>query len=288
MENKKTEHQENYTTYEELEEYIKAFQNGDSEAGMKILESFKGFLKKYLMLIHLGVFNIKDKKMREFISLYMKGPKRKLIHQYKYRPAVRNEIYNTVNRIHSIFCHLNHDEIYQELSLGLLYLAKRYRIIDGKPRFQSYVNQVYHYEVKRRLKNLFYYESPKRLQEFVLQNHSTEENIEVDEWNVIQSHPSYPLIKKIKEDSIHTIEENEINEDWILGWSSSDNFSELTILERRIIKMYYWDDYSDQEIAEKLGMCRATINRYRLKAKKKIAKKAKQNNLLRNGCDDNE
>ena len=79
-----------------------------------------------------------------------------------------------------------------------------------------------------------------------------------------------------------TIEQSfdSINDNWVLGLTTSDEYRNFSIMERKIIKMYYIDEKSDQDIANEMGTCRATINRRRLRVKEKLRETLKNANKI--------
>lgn len=246
--------------YKRLEELVHAHRSGEKYAANEIIEKFKGFLFKFEKLLCDGAFNFYDKSIRDFMKLFLSESKRKRIHEVKMNKNIRYEMLKLATNLQETFRRVSREDIRQELFLCLLKLCKRYNNTSNEGYYlHTYIVRVFHYEFFRQIKELTEIGLLMRGFKIVPYVEETEDESHVDFGNLI------------KEDNIKSklyIEESmdEINENWINGLTSSESFDGLTTNQRRILKMYYIDNKTDEEISEILGTCRATINRRRLKA----------------------
>lgn len=260
-------------SYEELDQIIRGYKSGDKSYGPRLYDAFKGFIGRYVDILHRGRYKISDRLTREFIALYMQDEeKRRHIHQYNHMPAVRHEIYKVSDNLRFIFTPFSPEELENELVIALFQLANRYRFYDDKPRFHTYVRRTFAYEAKRRIESLMIDPTAYRFDDRVDegQDGGYDESISAIEYALKISTHQHELL----EDEF----ENVLNENWINGITCAEPFQTLSKLERRILKLYYQEEYTDQKIADIIGCCRATINRRRLVAEEKVK------DAVRKGC----
>lgn len=242
----------------------------DSEAADGIIDAFEGYIVKFFNLVRYGRINMMDRELREFVKLYMTNDYcRRNIHRYKYMPVVEQEILAVCDRIKKI-CHTySDDDLKHEIYMAILIMAKRYKSPDEKPRFHTYIVRAFHYQLRRQLQIL-------TADQFAFKMIENEE-FDVTRFSELEG-GFVPGISAWTEGKLQdrvpsfTIEEEfeDINENWVLGFTNDMDYANLTIMERRILKMYYIDELSDQEIANQLGTCRATINRKRNRSKEAL------------------
>lgn len=259
-------------TYEELERIVKAHQDGDKEATLQLIESFRLYIHKFINLIRHGKINLDDRQLREFVGLFVHKSIRSTFHRYKRDLTARQHIYRTVGYIQEIFRPYPVQELEHEGIVTLLALAQRYQSRGNF--FHLYVLRSFHYQYYRRLQLLL--DGPTFI---------TLSGGRLPYWDEVAATCDFPdMLEQIeKEKSPYLIcePEDEINENWINGLTSSELFAELTPMQRKILKLYYLDDYTDNEIALLLGVCRATVNRRRLKAVRILYEKLKEQKMLR-------
>jgi DNA-directed RNA polymerase specialized sigma24 family protein len=58
---------------------------------------------------------------------------------------------------------------------------------------------------------------------------------------------------------------------WISGQNCSDMFSELSIIDRKILIKYYLEEWNDRQISEEFGIHINTVNQKRRLAVQKVA-----------------
>lgn len=247
-------------TYQECDELVKRYRDHhDTEAAAGLLDAFEGYAVKFYNIIRWGKIQIQDRDVREFIKLYMKNEyTRKHIHQYKRMPVVQQEIYSVGESIRQLCVPYEDDELMNEINVALLTMAKRYQSPDGNPRFHSYILTAFHYQLRRQLQTLV---SDPIVFKMAHNIRFHDDNFETDEngFDMDGFEDTTPTF---------TIEDNldSVNENWVLGYTAGEEYRHLSVMERKIIKMYYLDEMSDQDIADTIGTCRATVNRRRNKA----------------------
>lgn len=251
-------------SYQECDRLVKAYRDtNDPDAAQALLDAFEGYTVKFFNLIRWGKVSIHDRDVRDFIRLYMKNEfARKHIHQFKRMPAVQQEIYNVADSIKQLMAPYDNDELKNEIYMAFLTMANRYKSPDGKPRFHHYILQAFHYQLRRQLQTLVADPIVYRMAHNINFHEDFGDGEEVGfDMDMLQD-----------ESKSFTIDEtlDTVNDNWVLGFTVGDEYRNLTVMERKIIKMYYLDDMSDQEIADSLGTCRATVNRRRNKAKEHL------------------
>ena len=85
-------------------------------------------------------------------------------------------------------------------------------------------------------------------------------------------------LKEDKEVSAYDIEA--LNFNWTYGTTCSDLFKCLSSYEREIIVLSYMKNMSEEDIAKIYGCCRASINKHKRNAIKKIQEKAERLNII--------
>lgn len=245
-------------TYEELEQLVTGHRNGDKNSTRKLLQAWDRWLQKYINLLYRGRLIMTDKNLRDFIALYMPMEHRKRIHQFMRNAYSRIDIEKTVDTMRLIFSNLQYHEIENEVKLAFLTLAKRYKSQGNY--FHIYVNRSFHYQLHRQLKLVANMEAVAAVDGGHLS--FWDPNSEGEDGQIYGE-----LINEAKSSRYYVHEcDDDINENWINGLTTSEAFDELTKTQRRILKLYYTDGHTDEEIAEMMGTCRATINRRRQKA----------------------
>lgn len=260
--------------YQQLHQAVLDYQAGSQDAAEVIIQSFDKFLWRYVNLLNAGIFQIDDTGLRRFISLFMNGKGSKShVNQYKFKLTVRDSIYSTVNLLQLTFSRCPQEELRNELICALLSMALRYRDLE-RPSFHNYVDKCFHYEAFRALTP--YLNDPA----------SRFNNEDLDDWE-IEDEDSSRQFTKAEDFAVHqqaldassiAIKENitspydaaMLNVNWINGITCSAIFKELTPFERRLMLLSYTEKKTDTQIAEIYGVCRATINRKKQNAIKKL------------------
>lgn len=263
------------TDYQKLHRYVLSYQAGDVEAADKIIESFRGFIWKFTNLISNTTFKVNDYSTRRFISLYVvQTYTRKYNSHYEYKPTVREQLEDTARRITSLFEQYSVDEIRNELVCILLTMAKKYKDTE-RPSFHNYVDKCFHFEAFRGLSHLISDPVTRLSYDELLDNVTMDLSAEQDFENSLEEvchemavkNADIPVLKV----EVSPFDTDSLNTNWVNGITCSELFKQLTPFERKIIVLHYIDGLTDTEIADQVGVCRATINRRRLRAKEKLS-----------------
>ena len=245
---------------------VRQYQAGDQEAAGIIIKNFEGFLVKFLNLVKgtNAKLDISGNSLLSFISLYIKsGYIRKRIRAHWKYPDVTQEILQRVSWIHEMFKDFSREEIYSELVIILLEMVKAYKVRDdGVYCFHTYVFKAYHFRLFRRLQKIIsdptVYASNRVVS---YQGHHIPIEDDVDNIDLLAFKRGYLVV----DDDMDSV-----NDNWINGITCAAIFVKMEVLDRKILQLYYANKLSDQGIADKLGLCRATVNRKRLAAKRFI------------------
>jgi len=260
--------------YQQLHQAVLDYQGGSQDAAEVIIQSFDKFLWRYVNLLSAGIFQIDDTGLRRFISLFMNGKGAKShVNQYKFKLTVRDSIYSTVSLLQLTFSRCPQDELRNELICALLSMALRYRDLE-RPSFHNYVDKCFHYEAFRALTP--YLNDPA----------SRFNNEDLDDWELEDEESSRQFTKTedlvvhqqaldassiaIKENISSLYDASILNVNWINGITCGAIFQVLTPFERRLMLLSYSEKKTDTQIAEIYGVCRATINRKKQNAIKKL------------------
>jgi len=251
--------------YKTLERLVLDYQHGDKDAAMKIINAFRGFMLKFQQVVCSGQINIQDRVTRNFLGLFLYNKKGN-VNSYWCQRSTLNDLMSIVGWIREIFSRYDAEEIEQELICALLHMAKRHTPNLEFPSFHVYISKAYHFYAFRQLKAL----SP-----FLTQA--------INDNNAIIDDSAYIDAEKFDEEPIIFDKEidEEIDENWIAGITCSPSFACLTPFGRKVIKMYYCDELSDEQIGEKLGRSRCVINRKRKAMKEEIMNADKIHQLRR-------
>lgn len=253
-------------TYEECDRLVLAYRDENcQESALLLIDAFEGYIVKYFNIIRRGKLKVEDRDVREFVKLYMMNEAmRRLIHQFKRKPAVYSEINSVTLMIKNSCESYSDEELMSEIHVALLTMAKRYKSPDGKPRFHTYMLRAFHYQLRRQLEILT--GGPIS---YIIDNNTYHNNATIPK---DYTYDKYDIEFCSDNTPTFTIDEEmeTINENWVLGYTTESEFGDLTVMERKILKMYYVDEMSDQQIADRLGTCRATINRRRNKVKRNL------------------
>lgn len=242
-------------SYEELEDIVQAHKDGDSEATDKLIGAFWKYMQKYVRLVSSGKTDITDRKIRQFIKLFMSKEESATAHMFRKNRKAQQDLLQASEAIHYLFQHSSYEELLNEAILALLIVADRYKS-EGN-FFHTYVSRVFCFQYYRQLQQLLLLNTPTNCLPYFDEEYADD----LGEYT-----------EGILEDTRFLINEplDEINENWINGLTAGDIFEDLTPTQRRILKLHYEDDLKDEDIADIMGVCRATINRRRLATVKTI------------------
>lgn len=258
--------------YKKLHQYVLEYQKGKENSANSIIEAFENFLLSYVNCITYGNYKTNDYSLKRFISLYAK----KGLIDSKTKTEFNEQMDYTVNKIQKMFSQYSQEELKNELIVTLLSMAKKYKDY-SRPSFHNYVDKCFHYEAYRSLKALI--KDPiSRINndEFVENMYKNDNYYDAFENSIIEINYKLSLEKassKVSHKNVSPFDLESIDSNWINGITCNEIFSCLTPFERVIIKAHYIGKETDNAIATKYGVCRATINRKRLSAKRKLSLK---------------
>lgn len=257
--------------YINLHETVLDYKHGNKEAGKKIAESYRGFIWKYVNLICHGVFDINDSRLRRFVSLYSSNVKD--FNQYRHKKSVKENLTETSIRLTKLFSQYTEDEIRNELICSLLTMAKKYSDYE-RPSFHTYVERCFHFEIYRTLSKLIKDPITRQDYEEFIDEGYLEENCSDEINSVLQEVDKELSIKYSSSavifDNYSVYDDETLNDNWFNGITCSEVFNCITPFERKILVEHSVNKKTDSEIGDKYGLCRATINRRRLKAINKL------------------
>lgn len=260
-------YQKRYEEWMEIEDAVLTYQKQFSsdastetikkskDAAQLILKKFEPLIKKYLNLIKTGEIDYDDKDIKMFIYSFVSDQEQlKALKRKKQNAFLRSKISDTFNFIKESYGLLPDKEIIYDLNYILLLKAKKYKKMNRN--FCSYLYNSYRYEVSRHIKKFL-----------------------KDPINIGYKKMEYEdCINGHYDDNIDRIYEDRYNENslglpsasWLTG-DCSNAFSNLSVLDRKIIVKYYLEEWKDKQIADFFGMHINTVNQRRRQAAKKIA-----------------
>lgn len=219
------------TNYYEIE--IMAIEN-DYTSMIKVYYSF---LKSYLDMYH-GIYS--GPAVLDFLSLFGKH-NLKIIEKNK-NLNLQNSYYNFKKT------NIEYEDYAMEVITLFMKLVSRYRNTGGL-KFSFYLKRSFHYNLLQNLKKYTFLNK--------VDTYSYKFNLSIQELSLFED-----VENKIDEPS--TIDCN-----WIFELPNT-RFKNLNNIQRQIILEYYINKNTDSQLAQKFGLCRATINRIRKKAKQNI------------------
>lgn len=248
-----TDYNNTLSTYEEIEKAVMNYQSGTPGAADSIVNAFQHFMFKYVNLLKGGPCPLDDMDLQRFVFLYMKNEwARKGL--YSKRPArAREDMAKTLSFVQKLVSPIESGDLYQDMVVILLTMARRYEP-KGGCHFVGYAKQAFPYYVFRSLQAI------------------TKDPSWRDRCDTEPSVEDFSLTIGDKPEPFFTVDEymDGVDENWVLGLTANEPFETLSILERKIVKLFYEDGLTDAEVADHLAMSRSTIWRKRLLAKGKI------------------
>lgn len=242
--------------YDYIDELVLQFQAGDQQAAAELIEFFQPYFLKYISLIKDGKIRFSDRDTRRFVSLFMNDPETsRLLHKRRQSQSVKSNAYRTVNYLQKACYNIDTEDLKQEMYVAFLTMAKRWKKKNGKSNFSGYLYNAFRYYLFRSICLLI--KDPVSNNTHLNLRYYDEDNLPEDE----------DVASKINLDrQITVVIEDEIDINWTRGYTCSEEFLQLTNLQRTILKYYYHDDLNDKEIANKTGLHINTIFKNRTKA----------------------
>lgn len=266
-------------SYEAAEQMVADYKERKEGAAEQLINAYRGYLLSFLNLINLGELDLRYKPTRKFLMLFVKDPdKRRRIATWTYSKTGVKEALKIKAMIVDQFKAYTREEIYHELVCVLLEMANRYEKQE-QSGFHNYMWTSFHYYAYRALQPLIADPLVWRMDENVSMGDKFEG---ADGMGDFLKTPTMDLIHDLDKESVRTIDEelDSLSDNWINGLTCSPIFASLNPFERRILKEYYGNHREDGEIANMLTACRATINRRRIAAERKVFAAAEKAGLL--------
>jgi RNA polymerase sigma factor (sigma-70 family) len=247
--------------YQQIEELVQKYKNGDEAAAEMLIRYFHPFLCKYLSLLKDNKFDIKNKDSRNFVCSFLaEADVRALLKKHWHSAETIAKAYNCIGYLNKVCEQYTSEDIYQELIVILLTLCKRYDIKKGK-NFCGYVNNAFRYELSRKIKMIT--KDP-----IVF---SASDNMNYNDLEYIDNVSPFEENPKLYVNTPVLMEyDNTLDIDWVNGITCSDSFYNLERMERLILKCTYQDGMTDIQISEMIGVHRHTIRNKRIKAIEKL------------------
>ena len=252
--------------YEQIENLVKRYQGGEcEEAGNQLIEMFAPLFNKYIKIIKKGVLDFSDYESRHFISLFIADQKvRAGLKRHFQSKKTREVAYKALYIINSAHNQIFEEDLYHDFIVIFLKSVHKYKVDKG---FCAYIAASFPYEVSRLVKKVL--QNP--ISTAVIGDFDDElfKTVAKSSCNVVN------LDEKLVSNNTE-----ELSNSWIYGLTCGDPFEDLLPLERLILKLYYLDNMTETEIANKLGFHRNSIWLKRRAAVEKVMIKARQLGLL--------
>ena len=270
-------------TDKEIDELVLRFQEGDREAGERLLRIFGGhpedpeptkFIGKYYLLLRYGRVNFNDRDTRRFLMLFIEDPeiRKKLIPFFQYKD-VKARVISKVECLVKQLEFISDEDLIQDLRVLFLTQVKKYRKRRGKVSFTGYLYNSYRYVVKNHVERLLKPKDPL--------THKRKNVIHFQDDRFEDENSKISVDDRIFWDEIRILEDDELGNNWVRGLTCGEEFGKLNSFQRLILKLHYEDELSDRTIGEKLGMHINTIFKQRKRACQLVQETVKE--LIREG-----
>lgn len=237
--------------------------NGDSEALEKVLVEFGyrydkrlgKFLGNYYSLLVYGKLDLKDKPTRRLFQLF--ATDNEVIERLKYN-LMNESIYDSIYAFtdylqHEMMNKLDRRQIKDDLVLMFIEKVHSYKKKSVRVNFDTYISNSFHHDVFTYIQKTLFSEDilgveNDRLTDLI-------ENIAIeDDFTVFEDQ----YYKDMLNDDTLTIR-------WTNG-HCHEAFKALSVFDRNILKMHYWDKLSDGTIADMMCLHINTIYTRRRKS----------------------
>lgn len=219
-------------------------ETGDPE---QLIAQYGNFINKYYFLIKNGNIDFSNYDIRCFLSCYVsdEGLSRSLRRGKYHSSETIASAYKVLRTLRHKLRNHNEKEMYHEILIPFLQLAQGYKQVGVG--FDKYLYKAYKYELKRHLDNMKW--DALDHGGLLYRDISVEE-----EWE-----------EEIPEELVFEMDEQfELSDPrWIHGHRSGEPFSDLKPHERYILVKYYYEEYTDREIARMLPFNPKSIQRIR-------------------------
>lgn len=253
-----------------IDDVVFAFQNREEEAGLELLSIFGGdlqeeglikYLGKWYKLLRNGNIDFKDKDTRKFISMFIKNKEERLNLQkwYQYSPTVI-EAQKAMDQIVSLLAQIEDEDLEQDLRMLLFQQASRYKKTKKSVDFYGYLYNSYRYALKDHINGMLKGGDVYFYRQSFVGGYQDELN-----WNGENDFD----IKEFNEEEVmmmNPLKDDEIGNSWVRGITCGEEFKELSTIQRLIVKLHDYEDWSDKRIADSTGLHVNTIFKNRKKS----------------------
>lgn len=231
--------------WERIEQLVLAFQSGNTEAALAILEAMQPYLLKYIRLVRQAYVNWRDPDARRFVSLLLPEPElRRAILRRNPSLTQCSRALHFLRMLASAVRPIPQADLEQEMKAILLELARRYRPMPHR-NFVGYVagrRGAFKYALFRSLKAMI--ADPTVFQAFTGGATPFDEHYQ---------HPTYDdLAASVTTDDL--VSEGELGIDWIRGDTANFPFDRLTPDMRLALKLRYEHGLNEAEAAQVMGL----------------------------------
>lgn len=232
------------------DQYVLLYQQtGNAE---ELIKQYENFLNKYMSMFQYNTIDFSNYDVRCFLACYISDESlSKSLRRAKYHSA---EAMSTAQKVlrslqHKLRNH-NKKELFHEIVIPFLQLAKGYKQLGVG--FDKYLYKAYKYELKRHLDNI----------KWDALDHGGlmyRDALHEEEWEE----------ESQEELTFEMDEQFELSDPrWVHGKRSGEPFINLKPHERYILVKYYYEDYTDREIARMLPYNPKSIHRIRKRLEK--------------------
>ena len=214
--------------YALIDQLVIKYQNDNQEAAEELIRQLSPYMVKFLKIIKLGLIDLSDRDSRRFISLFVDDKDVRVKLKKAYQPSnARKEAYQAVTMLQSACTDIPYEDIIQELIVVLLTLAKRFAKKREKVNFCGYLYNAFRFELGRRIKSIIRDPLVYRADFNLSYNDEECSGEEVNFDNMAHMHTNEPIV----------MIEEELENSWIRGITCGEEFSQITQLQRIILKM---------------------------------------------------
>lgn len=251
-----------------IENIVSRYQSGDSEAGGELLSIYGGefyyknlslYIGKYYKMIRYGKLDFKDRDSRLFIRLFMEDEnmRKEMSRSYQYKATKKAAVRKLASITESMKV-VENEDLKQDLCMLLLQQAMRYKKTNRT--FGGYLYNSYRFAVANHIIKLL-----KPAEPYI---HMPKELMRIADDRLKDDTSDIKINDSIFTDAPMIFMDEELGNSWVRGITCGDEFKNLSPLQRMIIKLNYYDGWSDGKIADMMGIHINTIFRQRKKADK--------------------
>lgn len=248
---------------QDIDKLVLLAKKGDQEALEEVMIAYgynhdkrlKNFLGKFYSLLVYGKINLKDKDTRRFLQLFIQDDDTREKLRYRYQGGnTQTKCYATADYIqHAVRSKLDREEVKSDLIYLFIEKVHRYKKKSVKISFGGYLYNSFRYDVFRYLQKTVFSEDMLNQEEQRVEDYLDELSYEED--FTVYDDAFYESIMK----------EDKLTVQWALG-HCHELFDCLSVFERNILKMHYYDKLTDGKVADMMGLHINTIFQKRKKA----------------------